>query len=69
MSDVRDIDSRSRGNAFAQNRRNFTIHEQLGLTDKGRAIKGLVVCNSWDLEPSDLLNGLALGCYQPSPEV
>ena len=44
-------------------------HAQLGLPDKGRAIKGLVVCNSWDLEPLDLLNGLALGCYQPSPEV
>ncbi len=22
-------------------------HAQLGLPDKGRAIKGLVVCNSW----------------------
>ena len=44
-------------------------HAQLGLPDNGRAIKGLVVCNNWDLEPSDLLNGLALGCYQPSPEV
>ena len=38
-------------------------HAQLGLPDKGRAI------NNWDLEPWDLLNGLALGCYQPSPEV
>ena len=36
---------------------------------KGCAIKGLVVCNNWDLEPLDLLNGLGLGCYQPSPEV
>ncbi len=43
-------------------------HAQLGLPDKGRAIKGLVVCNGWDLEPWDLLNGLALDCYQPSPE-
>ena len=42
-------------------------HAQLGLPDKGRAIKGLVVYNSWDLEPLDPLNGLALGCYQPSP--
>ncbi len=25
-------------------------HAQLGLPDKGHAIKGLVVCNSWDLE-------------------
>ena len=44
-------------------------HVQLGLPDKGRAIKGLVVYNSLDLEPQDLLNGLALGCYQPSPQV
>ena len=36
-------------------------HAQLGLPDKGRTIKGLVFCNSWDLEPLDLLNGLALG--------
>ncbi len=34
-------------------------HAQLGLPDKGRAI-------NWDLEPMDQLNGLALGCYQPS---
>ena len=27
------------------------------------------VCNDWDLEPLDLLNGLALGYYQRSPEV
>ncbi len=44
-------------------------HVLLGLPDKGRAIKGLVVCNSRDLEPLDLLNSLALGCYQPYPEV
>ncbi len=44
-------------------------HAQLGLPDKGRAIKGFVVCNNWDLEPLDLIKGLALGCYQPSPEV
>ncbi len=44
-------------------------HAQLELPEKGLAIKGLVVCNNWDLEPLDLLNGLALGCYQPSPEV
>ena len=35
---------------------------QLGLPDKGRTIKGLDVCNSWNLEPLDLRNGLALGC-------
>ena len=36
-------------------------HAQLGLPDKGRAIKGLVVCKIWDLEPFDLLNGLTQG--------
>ena len=46
-----------------------TRHAQLGLAGKGRAIKDLVVCNSLDLESLDLLNGLALGCYQPSPDV
>ena len=30
-------------------------HAQLGLPDKGRAIRGLVVYNDWDLEPFDLL--------------
>ena len=35
-------------------------HTQLGLSDKGRAMKGLVVCKSCDLESLDLLNGLAL---------
>ena len=44
-------------------------HAQLVLSDKGSAIKGLVVCNSWDLELLYLINCLALGCYQPSPEV
>ncbi len=44
-------------------------YAQLGLQEKGRAIKGLVVRNTWDLEPLDLLNGLALGCYLPYPEV
>ena len=42
---------------------------QLGLPDKGRAIKGLVACNNRDLEPLDPQNGLDLGCYQLSPEV
>ncbi len=44
-------------------------HELLGLPYKSCAIKGLVVYNSWDLEPWDLLNGLDLGCYEPSSEV
>ena len=41
---------------------------QLGLPED-RAIKELVVCNNLDPEPLDLLNGMVLGCYQPSPEV
>ncbi len=41
----------------------------LELPDKGLTIKVLVVCMDWDLGPLDLLNSLALGCYQPSPEV
>ncbi len=44
-------------------------YAQLGLQDKGRAINRLDVCNNRDLERLDLVNGLALGCYQPSPEV
>ncbi len=39
---------------------------QFGNPKKGRAIKGLVVCNSWDLKYLDMLNGLILVCYQPS---
>ncbi len=65
---MRDINSMSRGNALIKTGAT-QYNAQLGLPDKGRAIKGLVDCNSWDLEPLDLLNGLALGCYQPSPEV
>ncbi len=34
---------------------------QLGLTDKG------CFCSGLNQEPFDLLSGLALGCYQPSP--
>ncbi len=40
-------------------------HAQLGLLDKGRAIKGFVVCNNWELKPAKR-SGC---CYQPSPEV
>ena len=36
-------------------------YAQLGLQEKCCVIKGLVVCKSWDLEPLDLQNGLALG--------
>ncbi len=50
---MRDINSKSKGNALAPNSVPCTV--QLGLPDKGRAIKELVVCNSWDLEPWDLI--------------
>ena len=35
-------------------------HTELGLPDKNRGIKGLVVRNSWDLELLNPLNGMAL---------
>ncbi len=40
------------------------IFKELGLPDKGLVIKWLVICNNWELEPLDLLNGLALGFYR-----
>ncbi len=61
-----DINSMSRENALAGTN---NYRAWLGLPDKNRAIKGLIVCNDWDLEPLDLFNDLALGCCQPSPEV
>ena len=61
-----DNNSTSRGKCLGPKTGATNYHAQLGLPDKGRAIKELVVCNSWDLEPLDLLNDLALGCYQPS---
>ncbi len=36
-------------------------YAQLGLRDKGWILKWFVICNCWDLELLDLLNGLALG--------
>ncbi len=51
----------SKENALAQKR--ATHHRaKLGFPDKGRAI-------NCDLEPLDLLNGLVLVWYKPSPEV
>ncbi len=59
----------SGGNALAVNR-----HNSVPCTDKTSRQRScnqrvLVVSNNWDLEPLDLLNGLALDCQQPSPEV
>ncbi len=44
-------------------------HTHLGIQDIVRAIKRLVVFNDLELEPLDLLNGLAPGCYQPTPVI
>ncbi len=60
LCQMRDINSMSRGMPTH-------YYAQLGPQKEGRAIKGLVVCNNLDLEPLDLINGLALGCYQPFP--
>ena len=65
LCQMRDINSMCRGNALAQTDAT-QYHAQLGLPDKGRTIKGLVVCYDWELEPLDLLNGRALGFYQPN---
>ena len=48
---MRDINSMNRGMPWPKTGAT-QYHAQLGLTDQGRAIKGLVVCNNWDLEPS-----------------
>ncbi len=52
---MRYIDGVSRGYVLAENRRNSL--PCTGLLVKCHANKGLAVC--WDLELSDLLNGLA----------
>ncbi len=45
---MHDINIMSRGNVLAPTG-TTQYYAQLGLPDKGRAIKGLVVCNNWDL--------------------
>ena len=65
---MRDNNGMSRVNALAKTGAT-QYNTQVGLPDKGRAIKGLVVCSDWDLESMDLLKGLALGCYKPFREV
>ena len=47
---MRDINSMSRGNALAPNRR-YLVQCTVKLADQGHAIIGLVICDSWDLEP------------------
>ena len=50
LCQMRDLNSMSKGNKTGATH----YHAQLGLPDKGRAIKGLVVC---------------YGCYQSSSEI
>ncbi len=45
---MRNINSVSRGNALNKTGATY-YHAQLGLRYKGRAIKGLDVCNDWNL--------------------
>ena len=47
---MRDINSKSRGMPWPETGAT-QYHAQLGLPDKDRAIKGLVVCNSWNQDP------------------
>ncbi len=58
-----DINGMSRGLPWSKTCATH-YQAQIGLSDKG-----LVVCNGRNLEPFNLLNDLALGCYQPSPEI
>ncbi len=53
MRDMRRM-SRGGGCLGIKEAQSITMYVQLGLN----TIKGLVVYNSWDLEPFDLLNGL-----------
>ena len=46
---MRDINSMSRGECLGLKTGATHYHAQLGLPAKGRAIKGFVVCNSYDL--------------------
>ena len=66
---LRDIDSTSRGECLCPKTGATHNHARSGLPDKGPVIKRLVVHNNLDLEPLDMLNGLASGYNQPSPEV
>ena len=64
---IGDINSKSRGNSLASNRRNSV--PCIVRTSRQGSCNQRVGCLQYDLEPLDLLNGLAVGCYQPSPEV
>ncbi len=45
--------------------RRYSVPCTVRIPDKGRAIKVLVICNNWDLEPLDLPNVLALSINRP----
>ncbi len=65
---MHEITSMSMGNALAPNRRKSV--QCTVMTSRRRSCNQRVGClNNWNLQPLDLLNGMALGCYQPSPEV
>ncbi len=56
----------SKGNILAKKH----YHAKLGLRDKYRAITGFFhLQNGLDQGLLDLLNGLAQGCYQPTPQI
>ncbi len=55
---MRDIDSIGRRMSWPKTGTTYH-HAQLINSEKGCAIKGLVVCNGWDLALLDLLNGLS----------
>ena len=63
------ITTMSKGECIGPKKDATHYHVQIELLDKGRAIKELMVCNGWNLEPFNLLNSLAPSCYQPSSEV
>ncbi len=46
-------------------------HAQLGLPDNGRAIKGLIICHSWDIiiEPWDLAKRSGPRLFSTVPRV
>ncbi len=65
---MRDINSMSNENALATNRCNSVPCTVMNF--RLRSCNQLVVfCNNWNVEPLDLPNGPALGCYKPSSEV
>ncbi len=65
---MNDINRMSRRNSLTQNKRNSVPCMHIRTSRKRSCNQG-IVCNDWNLDPLVMQNGLALGCYQPSPEV